>query len=224
MNQNKKESKNLSKVTFLFSVFFILLISPALAAENDEILVFKQNQQIDLFRPCFNNGTYCSSSAICNSTVIASGTPFRIVVNNTRESNNGAFHNFSVSQGLAGNLGTYNVIRSCTDPNGDISGSGFETYNFLVTPSGTEDNSLAQFLFLGFALIFSGGIIALGFYKNEPYFVLFGAIGLTLFGLFTLINGVGNYRNNLTEGISIIAMGLSGYILTRTSLELMEVI
>lgn len=224
MNQNKKESKSLSKLAFLFSVFFILLISPALAAEDDEIPVFKQFERIDLFKACFNNGTYCSSSAICNSTVIAPSRPPTIIVNNTRETNQISVHNFTIREGLTGSLGIYEVIRTCTDPSGDIHGNGPETYIFLVTPSGTEDNSLAQFMLIGLGLLLSGGLISLGFVKNEPYFVLFGAIVLTLFGLYTLLNGVANYRNNLTEGMSLITMALSGYILTKTSLELLEVI
>jgi hypothetical protein len=211
--------KNKNNLYFLLSAVFLFIFSIYLVGAQDQ-LVYKVNEQANLIKFCFNNGTFCSSSTFCNSTII--DPVGNTIINNSRETNQGSFFNLSIREGLVDDLGTYTVIRTCTDTGGQLVGSDYEIYNFLVTPSGTDDNSLGQLFLVGLGLIFSVGLIYIGFYKEDPAFVLFGSITLFLFGLFTLLNGIGNYRNSLTEGTSLIVLSLAGYVSIRTGIEMLE--
>lgn len=202
-------------IAFLFSM--ILFSSPVLA----EDLKFKQYQQASIARPCFNNGTFCSTQAICNSTVVNPNG--RVILNNSLENNQGSVHNLTIRAGNLDILGIYDVSRTCIDPAGDVHGKGSETYVFLVTPSGSDDNSIAQFILIGFILIFSVGAIVFGINYQDPWITLFGSFVLTLLGLYTLLNGLANYRNDLTEWGSLLLMSISIYVMGRTGLEVMDV-
>ena len=171
-------------------------------------------------RYCFNNGTYCSSSAHCNSTIISpNGT---VLLNNSREGRQGVYFNISIPSSRTSYLGEYIVTRVCYDTGGDINGKASDSYSVLVTPSGFDDDSLGSFILLGFGGLVSLGIIIFGFSKNDPPLVLFGGLAMFVLGLFTLLQGVGNYRNTLTEWGSIITLGIAAYISVRTSMEMIN--
>jgi len=213
----KSDSK--TYVVLLSAFFFFLLFLPSGSSQE---LVYKQNQEISLIRTCFNNETFCSNSAVCNSTVIdPSGL---VIVNNTRENNYISYHNLTIRSGLTSELGEYTVIRTCTDTGGDISGNGAETYGFLVTPSGDDDSSAGSFILIGFSFLLAGGLVWFGFNKQDPTTVILGGFILVLLGLFTLLNGLGNYRNDLTQWGSLSVMLIGGYFSVRTSMEMMNVI
>lgn len=217
-----KEGKGKSRFVFLILLLALMLFPFTTAQASEQIQVGKQYESINLIGTCFNNGTYCSSQTICNSTII---DPRGVVVlDNALETNQVAFYNITLSAANTGEIGEYTQSRTCYDPAGDVTGSGFEEKPFLITPSGSDANSLSNLILMGMALILSGGVIIFGFSKSEPYIVILGSFVLVLLGLFTLLNGIGNYRNELTQWSSIIISLIGGYISVRSGLEVMDVI
>jgi hypothetical protein len=93
--------------------------------------IFEYNNSIDLKPSCINNGTYCSSSAICNITInYPNGT---VQINNDRMTNQGSFHNYTLNDSTI--LGTYFNTMVCND-NGI---TGYDTFEFKITGNGREE-------------------------------------------------------------------------------------
>lgn len=211
----EKTKSKLSIIIFslLLFVFFLNLVY-AQSSQNEVII--KQVTDFDLKRPCFNNGTYCSESAVCRITITQPDGD--LLVNNITMTNQETFHNITLTKSQTSTVGLYDGIMSCTD--GGVSGE--DTFDILITPSGTNDNSLSNLLLLGFGFLFSLGIIIFGFNREDPWLIIFGCFVLFVFGLYTLLNGVGNYRNTVTEWTSIIILGIAAYISVRTGLEVIN--
>lgn len=190
----------------------IIVIAPIGAAQTE--LVFKQNTEVDLKVPVFFNDTIASGSATCNVTIFQpDGTA---LIDNQLMTNQFAYHNYTLrpSQTLA--IGEHTASVFCSDG----SFNGFSTFQYLISPSGTDDNNLAYLILLGVGLLFSVGLIGFGFSKREPWFVMFGGLVLFSVGLWTLLNGIGLYRNELTQGVSMVVLGIAGYISIRTGMEM----
>jgi hypothetical protein len=182
-------------------------------------VVVKQTTEHDLKRPCFNNGTtsgFCSASATCNISIVRPNGQF--LVNNSLMTNNVPFHNYTLKASETLDTGIHHAAMACTD----AGQSGQDTFNILVSPSGVNDNSISSLLILSFAFLFSIGIVMFGFAREDASIVMFGSIGLFLFGLYTLLNGVGNFRNELTFGTSLVMLGMAGYISFRAGMELIN--
>jgi len=207
------EGKHLILLVLPFLFFFSMTL---VSGASDDRVIIKQVTEFDLTRPCFNDGAFCSSAAICNITI--SRPDGTILINNSRMTNQISYHNKTLSKSQTSNPGNHEAIMSCTDG----TESGADTFDILVSPSGSDDNSLGSLLLLAFGFLFSIGIITIGFNKNDPIIVLFGGMGLFVFGLYTLLSGVGNYRNTLTEGTSLIVLGIAGYISIRTGMEMIN--
>lgn len=92
---------------------------------------------------------------------------------------------------------------------------GYSSANIEVTPSGNMN--MLGFYFI--ALILSLGVMAFGISKGDISLTLLGCFGLYSFGVWTLINGIDIYRNNLTEGLSIVTLGIAGYVSIRSAWE-----
>lgn len=142
---------------FLFSILFI--------NATDSDYIFKQGSQMDIKRPCFNNGTYCSSSAICNTTIIYPNST--ILINNKQMQNQIAFHNYTLNSSLVSN-GEYETTITCIDG----SQSGSETFFFEVNPTGIRSTdqrqtatSRALYVIFGLAIIFFVGFLT---FSNPP--------------------------------------------------------
>jgi len=203
------------------SVFIFLVFTFNVSAQDaSEELVFKQNQEINLIKPCFNNGTLCSSSTSCNSTV--TNPDSQVILRNSPETNQLSFYNISIPSSNASVLGTYTTLRVCHDPVGQIIGNGYETYTFIVTASGTNDDSIGYLIMLGFSFVLSLGLIVFGFSKDDPTTVILGSFALTLLGLFTMLNGIGNFRNDLTLWSSVIVIFIGAYVSVRSGMEMMN--
>lgn len=208
----------MKKLLLLFALGILITASHASAeVELREAikLEFEQNKVEQLKVPCFNNGSYCSSSASCNITIIHKGES---VMQNRQMQNQVQFHNVTLSKTNNFKIGDYEATVTCRD-----SGlNGFTTFGYIVTPSGNDDSGLNQLMLLGMGCLFSIGFIWLGFYKNEPYLVLFSGIALTLLGIFIMNNGIGNYRNQLTLMISVVATGVAAFISLKTGMEIIN--
>lgn len=210
-NKGKMERKYSSFL--LFIIFIIFLVVPV----SSQDYVIQQTQDYDLKRSCFNNQLPCSNIFSCNITIFNERTGF-VITQNQNMSRQTTYYNVSLFKNQTYISDNYKGVMFCS--NGTNSGS--DTFNLLITPSGTDDDSIRNIILLSFGFLFSVGIIYFGFNKQDPILVLFGGMGLFVFGLYTLLSGVGNYRNTLTEGTSLIILGLAGYISVRTSMEMMN--
>jgi hypothetical protein len=190
-------------ISFLMGLAFIGLVS----ATDD---IFKVGDIIDYKKPCINNGTYCSGSAVCNLTVIYPNSS--LLINNALMTNQVSYHNYTLSPQYT--IGTYTANMICTD----TGRSGSETLYFQITPTGF--NGLVGFYFL--ALILSYGLVAFGIYRGDIIFTMLGSFGLFSMGLFILFNGLDTFKNNLTEAIALVTLGIAMYVSARTGIEMIN--
>lgn len=210
--------KDLRKVFFLSLVFifFIINFNFIQAQEDEDIVLVKQLTAFDIQRPCFNNGSFCSPTATCNITITRPDGNSLLV--GQPMNNKITYFNRTLSKSETTSLGYYPSIMVCAD--GSVSGE--DTFRLLVTPSGFDDNSTGQLILLSFMGILSLGMIMWGFHIQDGWVVMFGAMLMFVGGLYTLLYGVANYRNTITEWGSIITLSIAGYISFRAALELMD--
>lgn len=126
--------KNKFYITMIAFIFVISLVG-----------AYESGKQIEFTETCLNNGTYCSSSAVCNITIsYPNGTIFK---NNIGMQNQASYHNYTLEGTVV--LGTYKKCITCTD--GALSDGYCE--DFKVTPSGSEDLTEGQGIIIGFCLV-----------------------------------------------------------------------
>ena len=191
----------------------ILLSIPFVFAATDTNIIddtFQINKQINYAKPCFNNGSYCSGTAVCTFTIFNPDNT--ILLNNKTATNKGNYHNYSFN---VNNIGVYKVDQQCCD-----SGlCGAETYYFEVTGSGYNNN----FGFYILILLITSAILFFGFTIKDGWIALFGAMGLYFVGLYMLFNGIDFIRNPwITRSFSLIILGIAGYISINTAREMIE--
>ena len=196
----------------LFVFFFLLFSLSLVGAVTDTVDVddvFKQNEIIGYKKPCFNNGTYCSSSAQCNFTVFNPDNS--ILIDNVNGTNNESFHEvrFAVT-----NIGVHKVDMVCFD-----SGRrGADTFYFEVTGSGFNNTTWFYIILL----IIFGGAMVLGFSLNDAWIVILGTIPLYFLGIYILFNGIVGIKDMVTTySIAIVLLGVAGYISIKSGLEVM---
>jgi hypothetical protein len=197
-------------------LFVLLLIIPISSAAT--LGPFKQATEVDIKVPLLNaNLTHLDSSTTTQLTIFKPDNT--ILIQNESMTWNENFFNKTLLAGQTVDIGEYSGSIEFSSGND----AGFVSFSYLVTPSGTDDDSIAQIILLSFGFLFSIGLITFGISKEDPNLVMFGGIVLFLFGLWTLLNGVGNYRNDLTEWTSIAILGIAGYVSVRTGVEMMNV-
>lgn len=180
-------------------------------------LTFSFNSNLDLKRPCFNNNTFCSSSAQCNITVIYPDSSVITGVDNVVMTNQGSYHNFTIDKEKVDQLGQYSAIMTCFDGGGDIVGSGSDTFPFQVTGDG---NIFSVFpmqltvLILGFVLIIVGKI-------KEEFRLLkhLGSILAMIMGVVTIYPGYSffNYSNIQGMALGFTSVGIGFWFLIEDS-------
>ena len=212
-------TKEMTKIMIFFSLTFLFLfinLDFTSAQEEDDIVLVKQLTDFDLRRPCFNNGSFCSASATCNLTITRPDGSS--LVSAQSMTNKLTYFNRTFSKSQTSVIGTHPSIMSCTD--GGVSGA--DTFNLLITPSGFDDNSIGQAILLLVLGILSLGMMIWGFNLSDGWLVMFGSMLLFVGGLYTLLNGVANYRNDVTLWGSVITLGIASYISVRSGMELMD--
>lgn len=201
------------KIQIIIPILLLLMI-PLAIAQSD--LVFKQLEEFDLKIPVFFNDTIASNETICNITIFQPNGD--TLFSNRVMTNQITFHNITILPSQTQIIGDHTVSVFCNEG----SNNGFSTFTYLISPSGIDDDSLAQLILLSSAFLFSVGLIWFGFNRQDGYFALFGGILLFVMGLYILLNGVGLYRNTLTNGMSFVILGFAGYVSIKTGLELIN--
>lgn len=184
----------------LLIFIFVLIALPLFSAVVEESFAFGTN--IDLKRPCFNNGTYCSSATICNITVIyPSGD---LLLDNVQMNNQISFHNASIVAADNNELGIHPAYMTCIDSplNGEdtfeieITGNGFPSQQFprefviiilafILIGVGATVDKLKLLKYLGSLITMVMGVITLyPGYANINFSTLFGKVlGFSLIGV-----------------------------------------
>jgi hypothetical protein len=180
----------------LISLVLLTLIIPIISAAD---LTYKQYSEADMKVPCYNNGTWCSSSAVCNITITwPNGT---ILVNNAQMTNQGSFQNYTLSPSKTAVIGIYEDSMVCSD-------GGYNVASSFEHQIQNSDSSVI-YLYAIAGLIYL--MLVIFAWKSELAWIGFLAgVILSLPGIHLMINGFGGYDDLLVHGIAmvIIAIGL----------------
>jgi len=184
------------------------------AAPTEPIIsdTFQVNELINYSKPCINNGTYCSGSAVCNYTFYDRDGSIRF--NNVLATNVGADGASTWQYQLSHvDTGTYHVDMVCLDSTGKGSG----TFYYEVTGSGITD-SIGFYVII---ILISFGLIVLGLSLTDPTITIFGSFGLYFVSIYTLFNGIAGTKDATTTwAIGLILLGIAMYVSTRSAYEL----
>lgn len=195
---------------FLFSILILIFLVGIVSSAD---LNFPFNQDIDIKRPCFNNGTYCSSSAVCNITILYPNGIIMPSADNIVMTNQGSFHNITILRGEVDRLGVHQAIMSCTDTAGDIAGNGEDTFTIEITGDGQSFNVFPTELIV---FVIGLGLIGVGKVMDKlKVFKFIGAITVFIVGVTTIYPGYSflNYSTLIGKGISLIGIGAGFFFL-----------
>jgi len=121
----------------------------------------------------------------------------------------------NMSGGNFSELGQYAVLYYC-EVTGEI--GGFLEHPFFVTPTGSSSAfGLQIFLF-----IFLFGLIIFGFFIKNEWIVILGGMGLIALGIFSLTQGISDFRNDLTQMVSLVTIGIGAIVSIVTSLQVIN--
>ena len=194
----------------MFCSIFLFLIMNVSAATDTNIVddTFKVDKTVEYSKPCFDNGTYCSASAVCNFTVF--NPENTIVINNQQAVNNLAYHSLNIS---FDEIGLWKIDIVCVDGGR----KGADTFYAQVSGDGFNDS-------LGFYIIIvclSLGVIILGMWMEDPIIIIFGSFGLYFLSLYILFNGITGIKDSVTTwAIGLIVLGIAMYVSIRSTHEL----
>lgn len=194
------------KSKYILLAFALLLVLPFVHGE-----IYQQGKSFNYNRACFNNGTYCDTSFLCNLTIQAPDST--LIINNQQMTRNGSFYNLTV--GAQNIMGVYPpVIMVCS--NGVVAGQ--DTNQIEITGDGRPYRS---FPIIYAIILIAFGMLGFNKYLNKLFetqvFTLFAAILFIIVGILILYPGF-NYTNWSTlEGMAFgsIFIGLGGIILSK---------
>ncbi len=177
---------------FLFLFFIVLLASPMVVATDKFTTSF--NSELNLKRTCFNNGTWCSSSAECNITIQYPDSS--ILKDNVLMTNQNSYHNITILKSEVNQLGFYEALMVCTDPSNDLSGA--DSFQLEVTGDGFPQDVFPTELSL---IIFGIFLIIVGsFNDNLKFMQLMGSMLTFIMGVRTLYPGWANFNYTTLPG------------------------
>ena len=192
----------------IYAAFIILafLFSISLASA----VTYQQWTDVQIRHPIRIDGAP-SSAILANITI---RNPDNLVISTGRMTFNSSTldYNYTLFGGKTGDLGTYNYDITAT-------GSGINqtsSFSFDITPSG--DSGVLGFYFL--MIILSYGVLVLGIFKQDVPITVLGTFALYFVGLYVMFNGLDVYKNYLTNGFSIITLGVAFYVSVRMAHEL----
>lgn len=181
---------------------FLLSLS---SASIENLGTFKQGSSFDLLQTCED----CTQNNITR-VLFPNGS---VALNEVAMERDDTFYNLTFSNTLT--LGIYQV-------NGFGDPAGVKTifnYKFEITPTGDKDSLLGFFIVVYLIL---AGIVVFGFYIHNEWIAILGGMGLIFIGVFILNTGIVIFRNDATQVISLITIGLGTIISIVTGLSIVE--
>lgn len=196
------------KSIFILTLLIILSLSVVVAI--DPTYIYKTGEVIDFKHPCFNNGTYCSSSSRCNMTWVQTPTG-DVFLDNVLLTNNGAYHNYTFASSTV-DAGVYAISMICED-SGLL---GAEAFYVQLTPSGQTGGQIGIQILM---ILLSYGVIIVGLVKRDVTITVLGTFALFFLGIWLLFNGIDIYKNSLTDGFAWVTLGVACYVSVRVGYE-----
>ena len=183
-------------------LFFLVLMSMSLVSSS-QLGTFKQYEDITLYQMC-DNCSYVNLTSIKYPDSI-----IQTVGENMVKSGEDYTYIFTSPD----KIGDYQYTV-CGDKDGTVI---CEVIDFDITPSGFAGTLGFYFLIL----LLSGGVIVLGFSKEDAPIVILGSFGLYFVGLYILFFGVDGFKDPIyTWALGIIILMLAAYISVRSAYEL----
>jgi len=190
----------------LIALLIFLVMIGVVGAETTS---FKQNELVNYRFRCYDGGgQYCTSGTV-------------LIINVEYPDGGNALDNQTMTYGV-----TYFNASLPTSRIGDgykvlihspTSNNTITEWYYNVTPTGFA----GTIGFYALVLLLSGGVIVLGFGKNDAPIVILGSFGLYFVGLFILLYGIDGIKDNIyTYGIAIIVLALASYISVKSAYEL----
>jgi len=188
-------------ILFLLIGMFCLSLVSAVSHKQNTDLVFSESS---------NFATYCTLTTI--------NTPTQVLTINQNGTNNLQTFNWTVSSGNFEELGNYKINIVCSDGTDTVTGY----VELEVTPSG--DGGTSNIVFFIFAIFLLYSITFFGFFgKNIPITIL-GGMAMIFLGVWLINNGIIIFRNDLTNYISYVTIGVGVITSFWAMLEQLEVI
>jgi hypothetical protein len=203
--------KKIYLATLIFALMVISMICIQIATAED--LVFKQGQIVDLKIPCINNGTYCSSSAVCYITI--SKPDGVLLVNNQTMDNMGAYNNYTLDGNQTQFIGSYPTLVVCEDGGWN----GYSSFSFEITSTGSK-SELANNIFLIIVFAIAFVMFLFGINRNDWVFVMLAGFLFIVEGVYVYYNPFIFLSTVLNLVLSIILWAIGAYLIIRTSIEL----
>ncbi len=185
----------------MMGIFLLSLTS----ASIENLGSFKQNADIELIQTCSD----CTYNNISN-VLFPNGTN---AVSDIAMERDDTFYNYTFTNTTT--LGTYSV-------NGFGDTGGVKTtwnYKFEVTPTGDSESLLGFFIIVYLIL---AGIVIFGFYVQSEWIAILGGMGLIFIGIFIMNTGIVIFRNDATQVIALVTIGLGAIISIGTGMELIN--
>lgn len=187
-----------------FSILFLILLIgiPFISAAD---FTFQVNEEVDLRIPCFNNGTYCSSAAVCNSTILYPNGNIMIIDSDMTANN--SFFNVTLTKTENHFLGEHSIIMVCCEA-GDC---GSNTYVMEITADGFASKQI-PFQFL--VVIFGFLLIGVGLTQERlRIFKHAGSMLVFIMGVLTLYPGYSfiNWTTLMGKTLGFLFIGLGFY-------------
>jgi hypothetical protein len=216
---------------FVFLIFLVLpLVSSAPPAfqvsENNgiqieapmiEFIEANTSFEFHIHAHNFSNGMLLTDNEIEYCAIhIYNPTGDHITQENMSFSSNEIDWEYDATSGNFSELGQHAILFYCEDTDGNL--GGFLEYPFWVTPTG--DESAFGFQIFLFILLF--GLVIFGFFVRNEWVVILGGMGLIALGIFSLTQGISDFRNDLTTMVSLVTIGFGAMISIGTAVRLIE--
>lgn len=160
----------------------------SLVSSIETLGTFKQGESISLKQSC-------ASCSYVNFTRVSSPSG-AVILKNVQADKDGSSFNYTINGSLISEIGTYIV-----EGRGDVDGTDMVfAYDFDV--KGGSETFFIILLILFFGLTFYGIAI-----KNE-WVSLIGCFGLLPLGIYLSFNGIGLFKNTMTDIVSYITIGI----------------
>jgi hypothetical protein len=200
----------MNKVFGILVLVLTVLMSSNLVSAADD-MVYSSESTIAFKGACVYNGSYCSSSTMCNiSAFYPNGA---IYINNQPTTNQVTFYNRTLPQTFT--LGQYSAKLVCYDP---VAGfSGVEDFVFTVTSTGgTSGGNMTIFILLIAVAVI---VFVMSFFMHNEYIGALSGFLLASAGMYLLIYGIGIETNLYTRGVGYVLIGLGIIIIMISTWE-----
>ncbi len=198
----KDTRNNMKKVYYSLTILLLISMIGLVSAEQSNLGTMKVNTCFDLYQTC-DDCSYVNLTSI----KYPDGTTenFNLAMTKTGQNFNYTFCNTT-------SIGDYTYTVA-----GDKSGAyTTEVIGFSVSPSGFA-GTLGFYILI---LVFSAGVIILGFSKDDAVLVIFGSLGLYFVGIYILFFGIDGMKDQIyTNSFALIVLGIAAYISIRSAWE-----